>query len=67
MGTTRFFIRTEKPDKNGKVSIQLVYQISKKRERFQTKEKIWPQCWDQDNQSVKFYSSKRELTKLSVS
>jgi integrase len=64
MGTIRFFLRHDKPDKDGKRPIQLTYQISQRRERFQTKERVWPQCWDQENQKAKYLDRKAAKIQL---
>ena len=46
MGTVRFVLRTDKPNKNGTSPIDLVYQIDGKRGWYRTKENLFPENWD---------------------
>jgi integrase len=40
MGTTRFILRADKPDKEGRYPVDLLYQLSGQRKYFRTKEKL---------------------------
>jgi integrase len=64
MGTIRFSLRSDKADKDGKQPIQLTYQISGKREYFRTKERIWPQCWQHENQKAIYLDRKTAKLQL---
>jgi len=58
MGTVRFILREDKPDKNGLCPIELVYQIAGQRKYFRPKEKINPANWNPVNQIAIFIDRK---------
>ena len=58
MGTVRFILREDKPDKKGLYPIELVYQISGERKYFRPKQKINLLNWNSKGQSA-FYIDKK--------
>lgn len=70
MGTIRFVLRADKPDKNQKCPIQLIYQVSGSRKYFNTGERLIAENWDQEEQQAKYLdkkSAKKLLPKVDFS
>ncbi|MBL0201312.1 MAG: site-specific integrase [Chitinophagaceae bacterium] len=63
MGTVRFVLRTDKPNKEGISPIDLIYQIKRKRKYFRTSEKLFSENWDAKQQQA-VYVDKRTAKKL---
>lgn len=63
MGTIRFTLRSDKPDKDGVCPVQLIYQLSGQRKYFNTDEKLLPKNWDPENQQA-VYLDKKAAKKL---
>lgn len=58
MGTVRFVLRTDKPDKDGLCPIRLIYQSSSQVKYFQTKERLRLNNWDAKKQIAKYLDAK---------
>lgn len=58
MGTVRFVLRIDKPNKEGTSPIELVYQLSGKRKYFRTKEKLHFENWNDKNQIANYLDRK---------
>lgn len=52
MGTIRFELRKEKKDKEGKVAVRLIYQISGQRKYHNTGKKLFKENWDAKEQKA---------------
>jgi integrase len=63
MGTIRFVLRTDKPNKDGYSPIQLIYQLSGVRKYYKTGEKLRPENWNTENQQA-LYLDKKTAKKL---
>jgi hypothetical protein len=63
MGTIRFVLRTDKPDKDGCSPIQLIYQLSGIRKYYKTGEKLRSENWNPENQQA-IYLDKRTAKNL---
>ncbi len=63
MGTVRFVLRTDKPNKEGLSPIELIYQIKRKRKYFRTSEKLYLENWNGKEQKAN-YLDKRAAKKL---
>lgn len=63
MGTVRYVLRTDKPNKEGLSPIELIYQLKRKRKYFRTSEKLYPGNWDGKAQKV-VYLDKRKAKAL---
>ena len=63
MGTIRFKLRTDKPDKDGYSPLELIYSVSNQRKKFSTGIKLLSEYWDRKEQSV-IYLDKRTAKKL---
>lgn len=63
MGTVRFVLRIDKPNKEGISPIDLIYQIKRKRKYFRTSEKLFSENWDAKQQQA-VYVDKRTAKKL---
>lgn len=63
MGTVRFVLRTDKPNKEGSSPIELIYQLSGKRKYFSTKEKLYDENWNDKNQ-IAIYLDRKSAKKL---
>lgn len=63
MGTTRFVLRTDKPDQNGECAIQLVYQVSGQRKYYNTGNKVNDINWDSNAQRA-VYLDRKSVKKL---
>jgi hypothetical protein len=70
MGTIRFNLRTDKPDKQFKCPIELVYQISGQRKYYALKDiKLHPLYWDREEQVAVFVNparAKKQLSELGI-
>lgn len=58
MGTIRFILREDKPDKKGLYPIELVYQISGQRKYYRPKEKIMSINWNNVKQQALYIDKK---------
>lgn len=58
MGTIRFVLRTDKPDKEGFSPIQLIYQLSGQRKYFRTKQKLFEENWNAGDQMAIYLDRK---------
>lgn len=63
MGTIRFVLRTDKPDKEGCSLVQLIYQLSGQRKYFKTGEKLRSENWNPKIQQA-IYLDKKSAKKL---
>jgi integrase len=63
MGTVRFLLREDKPNKKGLYPIELVYQISGHRKYFRPKEKVSSINWDSAKQ-IAIYVDKKTAKKF---
>ncbi len=63
MGTTRLVLRTDKPLRNGKCPLDLIYQVSGQRKYFRTDKKLYPASWDAEKQKP-IYLNKQDAKKL---
>lgn len=63
MGTIRFTLRIDKPNKEGLSPIELIYQLSGKRKYFRTKERLRSENWNDKDQKV-IYLDRRAAKKL---
>ena len=62
MGTIRFELRTDKPDKEGLFPLELIYSISGQRKKYSPGIKLYKEYWDRDNQEI-IYLDKRTAKK----
>jgi integrase len=58
MGTIRFVLRTDKPDKRGFCPVQLVYQLSGQRKYFKTRHRLYLINWEISSQSAVYVDKK---------
>ena len=63
MGTIRFALRTNKPMKDQRCMVELIYQISRVRRFYNTGLKSFKETWNQDEQSF-VYLNKQQAKKL---
>ncbi|MDN3658918.1 site-specific integrase [Ferruginibacter paludis] len=63
MGTIRFVLRKDKPNKDNFSPIELIYQLSGRRKYFRTKEKLFSFNWNEKEQRA-VYLDKKEVKKL---
>lgn len=63
MGTARFVLRIDKPLKDGKCPIDLIYQVSGQRKYYRTDKKLFSANWDPKLQSA-LYLDKKAAKKL---
>ena len=63
MSTIRYVLRTDKPLKNGKSPIDLIYQVSGQRKYYRTNLKLFAENWDQEKQNA-IYLEKKAAKKL---
>lgn len=59
MGTVRYVLRTDKPDKNGLCPVRLLYQMSGKVKYYKTREKLRPQHWNTKLQQAIYLDAKQ--------
>ena len=63
MSTIRYVLRTDKPLKNGKSPIDLIYQVSGQRKYYRTNLKLFAENWNQEKQNT-IYLDKKTAKKL---
>jgi len=63
MSTIRLNLRTDKPDKKGLCTIEIIYQISGQRKYYRTDEKLLLENWDKKNYKA-IYVDKKKAKKL---
>ena len=63
MGTIRFELRTDKPDKDGYSPLELIYSVSNQRKKYSPGIKLLSEYWDKKEQ-VAIYLDKRTAKKL---
>lgn len=63
MGTARYVLRNDKPLKDGKCPIDLIYQVAGQRVKFRTDKKLFPANWDAPLQNA-IYIDKKQAKKL---
>lgn len=64
MSTIRLTLRTDKPDKNNRCSIELIYQLAGQRKYYHTRQKLLPENWDSDLQQALYLDKKKAKVML---
>ena len=58
MGTVRFVLRKDQPNKDGSCPVRLIYQIGGKRKYFLPGKTLFPKNWDDKNQKALYLNKK---------
>jgi hypothetical protein len=58
MGTARYILRIDKPLKDGKSPIDLIYQVTGQRKYYRTDKKLFPANWDAKLQNALYINRK---------